>query len=83
MSFKCGFVGCPKVGKSTLFIALPNSSKAKEANFPFVTIDPNVVVVPVQKERLNNLSKVPIFKKIINTPIEFVIFAVLVKACLL
>ena len=44
MSFKCGIVGLPNVGKSTLFNALTNSSKAQAANFPFCTIDPNIGV---------------------------------------
>ena len=79
MSFKCGIVGLPNVGKSTLFNALTNSSKAQAANFPFCTIDPNVGVVPVPDERLNNLSKVSNSKKIINTTIEFVDIAGLVK----
>ena len=47
MSFKCGIVGLPNVGKSTLFNALTSSSKAQAANFPFCTIDPNVGVVTV------------------------------------
>ena len=47
MSFKCGIVGLPNVGKSTLFNALTNSNKAQAANFPFCTIDPNVGVVAV------------------------------------
>ena len=64
MSFKCGIVGLPNVGKSTLFNALTNSSKAQAANFPFCTIDPNVGVVPVPDERLNNLSKFQIQKKL-------------------
>ena len=79
MSFKCGIVGLPNVGKSTLFNALTNSSKAQAANFPFCTIDPNVGVVPVPDERLDNLSKVSNSKKIINTTISFVDIAGLVK----
>jgi hypothetical protein len=79
MSFKCGIVGLPNVGKSTLFNALTNSSKAQAANFPFCTIDPNVGVVPVPDERLNNLSRVSKSKKIINTTISFVDIAGLVK----
>jgi ribosome-binding ATPase len=79
MSFKCGIVGLPNVGKSTLFNALTNSSKAQAANFPFCTIDPNVGVVPVPDDRLNNLAKVSKSKKIINTTISFVDIAGLVK----
>ena len=79
MSFKCGIVGLPNVGKSTLFNALTDSSKAQAANFPFCTIDPNVGVVPVPDERLNNLARVSKSKKIINTTISFVDIAGLVK----
>ena len=79
MSFKCGIVGLPNVGKSTLFNALTNSSKAQAANFPFCTIDPNVGIVPVPDNRLNNLAKVSKSKKIINTTISFVDIAGLVK----
>ena len=79
MSFKCGIVGLPNVGKSTLFNALTNSSKAQAANFPFCTIDPNVGVVPVPDERLNKLAKISKSKKIINTTISFVDIAGLVK----
>ena len=79
MSFKCGIVGLPNVGKSTLFNALTNSSKAQAANFPFCTIDPNVGVVIVPDERLNNLAKISKSKKIINTTISFVDIAGLVK----
>ena len=78
----CGYIsiiGKPNVGKSTLFNALTNSSKAQAANFPFCTIDPNVGVVPVPDERLDNLSKVSKSKKIINTTISFVDIAGLVK----
>ena len=79
MSFKCGIVGLPNVGKSTLFNALTDSSKAQAANFPFCTIDPNIGVVPVPDERLNNLAKISKSKKIINTTISFVDIAGLVK----
>ena len=79
MSFKCGIVGLPNVGKSTLFNALTNSSKAQAANFPFCTIDPNIGVVPVPDKRLENLAKISKSKKIINTTISFVDIAGLVK----
>ena len=79
MSFKCGIVGLPNVGKSTLFNALTDSSKAQAANFPFCTIDPNVGVVPVPDVRLDNLARVSKSKKIINTTISFVDIAGLVK----
>ena len=79
MSFKCGIVGLPNVGKSTLFNALTNSNKAQAANFPFCTIDPNVGVVPVPDYRLENLAKISKSKKIINTTISFVDIAGLVK----
>ena len=79
MSFKCGIVGLPNVGKSTLFNALTNSSKAQAANFPFCTIDPNVGIVPVPDKRLKNLSKISQSKKKINTTISFVDIAGLVK----
>tara|TARA_Y100000741_G_scaffold285428_1_gene225228 strand:+ start:272 stop:1345 length:1074 start_codon:yes stop_codon:yes gene_type:complete len=79
MSFKCGIVGLPNVGKSTLFNALTNSSKAQAANFPFCTIDPNMGIVPVPDVRLDNLAKISKSKKIINTTISFVDIAGLVK----
>ena len=79
MSFKCGIVGLPNVGKSTLFNALTNSSKAQAANFPFCTIDPNIGVVPVPDNRLDNLAKISKSKKVINTTISFVDIAGLVK----
>ena len=79
MSLKCGIVGLPNVGKSTLFNALTNSNKAQAANFPFCTIDPNIGVVPVPDQRLMNLSKISNSKKIINTTISFVDIAGLVE----
>ncbi len=79
MSFKCGIVGLPNVGKSTLFNALTNSSKAQAANFPFCTIDPNIGIVPVPDDRLKSLAKISKSKKVINTTISFVDIAGLVK----
>ena len=79
MSFKCGIVGLPNVGKSTLFNALTNSNKAQAANFPFCTIDPNIGVVRVPDYRLENLAKISKSKKIIPTTISFVDIAGLVK----
>ncbi len=79
MSFKCGIVGLPNVGKSTLFNALTNSNKAQAANFPFCTIDPNIGVVAVPDYRLLNLAKISKSKKTINTTISFVDIAGLVK----
>jgi len=79
MGFKCGIVGLPNVGKSTLFNALTNSSQAQAENFPFCTIDPNLGVVPVIDERLDNLSKISNSKKKIYTTISFVDIAGLVK----
>ena len=79
MGFKCGIVGLPNVGKSTLFNALTNSNKAQAANFPFCTIDPNIGVVPVHDERLDNLFSISKSKKKIYTTISVVDIAGLVK----
>ena len=79
MGFKCGIVGLPNVGKSTLFNALTASKNAEAANFPFCTIDPNIGVVDVVDERLDRLSKLSKSKKKIYTNITFVDIAGLVK----
>jgi len=79
MGFKCGIVGLPNVGKSTLFNALTASKNAEAANFPFCTIDPNIGIVDVVDERLDHLSKLSNSKKKIYTNITFVDIAGLVK----
>ena len=79
MGFKCGIVGLPNVGKSTLFNALTASKKAEAANFPFCTIDPNIGIVDVIDERLDQLAKLSNSKKKIYTNITFVDIAGLVK----
>ena len=79
MGFKCGIVGLPNVGKSTLFNALTASKNAEAANFPFCTIDPNIGVVDVPDVRLDKLSKLSNSKKKIYTNITFVDIAGLVK----
>lgn len=77
MGIKCGIVGLPNVGKSTLFNALTKAGIAA-ANFPFCTIDPNIGVVPVPDPRLNALSDIVKPQKVIPTSIEFVDIAGLV-----
>ena len=77
MGIKCGIVGLPNVGKSTLFNALTNAGIAA-ANFPFCTIDPNIGIVPVPDPRLAALSAISKPLKIIPTSIEFVDIAGLV-----
>ena len=79
MGLKCGIVGLPNVGKSTLFNALTNSSKAQAENFPFCTIDPNIGLVPVPDERLDKLVLISNSKKKIYTTISFVDIAGLVE----
>ena len=79
MGFKCGIVGLPNVGKSTLFNALTASKNAEAANFPFCTIDPNIGIVDVIDKRLDQLSKLSNSKKKIYTNITFVDIAGLVK----
>jgi len=79
MGFKCGIVGLPNVGKSTLFNALTTSKKAHAENFPFCTIDPNIGIVAVPDERLNKISEISKSAKTINTAISFLDIAGLVK----
>ena len=79
MGFKCGIVGLPNVGKSTLFNALTASKNAEAANFPFCTIDPNIGIVDVIDKRLDQLSNLSNSKKKIYTNITFVDIAGLVK----
>jgi len=78
MGLKCGIVGLPNVGKSTLFNAL-SGAEAEAANYPFCTIDPNVSTVEVPDQRLEEISKRIKPKKCIPTIIEFVDIAGLVK----
>jgi GTP-binding protein YchF len=79
MGFKCGIVGMPNVGKSTLFNALTQSAAAEAANYPFCTIEPNIGRVAVPDERLTNLAKIAASAKTIFTQLEFVDIAGLVR----
>ena len=78
MALKCGIVGLPNVGKSTLFNCLSNA-KAQSANFPFCTIEPNLGTISVPDNRLNELEKLVNPEKVIPTTIEIVDIAGLVK----
>ena len=78
MALKCGIVGLPNVGKSTLFNCLSNA-KAQSANFPFCTIEPNVGTITVPDERLASLENLVHPEKVIPTTIEIVDIAGLVK----
>ena len=79
MGFNCGIVGLPNVGKSTLFNALTATQAAQAANYPFCTIEPNVGRVAVPDPRLDRLAAIASSAKIINTQLEFVDIAGLVK----
>ncbi len=79
MGFKCGIVGLPNVGKSTLFNALTQTAAAQAANYPFCTIEPNVGEIAVPDPRLDRLSAIAESEKIIPTRISFVDIAGLVR----
>jgi GTP-binding protein YchF len=79
MGFKCGIVGLPNVGKSTLFNALTQTAAAQAANYPFCTIEPNVGEIAVPDPRLEKLSALAKSEQIIPTRITFVDIAGLVK----
>jgi ribosome-binding ATPase len=79
MGFRCGIVGLPNVGKSTLFNALTATAAAAAANYPFCTIEPNVGRVPVPDPRLDKLAAIGKSAKIIPTQLEFVDIAGLVR----
>src|ERR1700742_619310 len=79
MGFKCGIVGMPNVGKSTLFNALLSTQAAQAANYPFCTIEPNVGRVAVPDERIEKLAAIAQSQKIIPTQLEFVDIAGLVR----
>ncbi|MBN9553120.1 MAG: 50S ribosome-binding GTPase, partial [Alphaproteobacteria bacterium] len=79
MGFKCGIVGLPNVGKSTLFNALTQTAAAQAANYPFCTIEPNVGDVAVPDPRLDTLAKIAGSAEIIPTRITFVDIAGLVR----
>ncbi|MFB0611474.1 redox-regulated ATPase YchF [Aurantiacibacter poecillastricola] len=79
MGFRCGIVGLPNVGKSTLFNALTETQAAQAANYPFCTIEPNVGQVAVPDERLEKIARIAGSAKIIHTQLSFVDIAGLVK----
>ncbi len=79
MGFRCGIIGLPNVGKSTLFNALTRTSAAQAENYPFCTIEPNIGEVDVPDKRLEVLSKINESQKILPARLTFVDIAGLVK----
>src|SRR5215467_7160351 len=79
MGFKCGIVGLPNVGKSTLFNALTATAAAAAANYPFCTIEPNVGRVPVPDERLDEVAAIAKSAQVTPTQLDFVDIAGLVR----
>ena len=79
MGFRCGIVGLPNVGKSTLFNALTETAAAQAANYPFCTIEPNVGQVAVPDERLQKLAAIARSAKVVETQLAFVDIAGLVR----
>src|SRR6476660_8154079 len=79
MGFRCGIVGLPNVGKSTLFNALTETAAAQAANYPFCTIEPNVGRVAVPDKRLDVLAEIGKSIKIVPSSLEFVDIAGLVR----
>src|SRR5256885_916418 len=79
MGFKCGIIGPPNVGKSTLFNALTQTAAAQTANYPFCTIDPNIGEVAVPDPRLERLARLAKSSAIVPTRLTFVDIAGLVR----
>lgn len=79
MSLKCGIVGLPNVGKSTLFNTLTKAANAQAANFPFCTIEPNIGMITVPDARLTKLEELVNPERVLPTTVELVDIAGLVK----